>query len=284
METETRQCNRCKQDFDLDQDDFSFYEKMKVPAPNICPDCRFKMRALWRNEMSLYSGRKCDLCGKGIITMYNPKLPYTIYCYDCFYSDKWDPKDYAQDYDKSKPFFEQMNNFLIKVPKINLGLSFGDGVNINSEYTNMASGCKNCYLVFNTSPAEEVMYSRGVKKGLDASDIYFGVGFERCYECINVQESANVFWGQNVSGCVDSQFILNGSGLTNCFGCMNLRNKSNCFFNEQLSTDEYSKRINEIKGSYKKSEEFKKQFQEFCKTLPRRANNNLNHNRPPKIS
>jgi len=275
METETRKCNKCKEDFILEQDDFSFYEKMKVPVPNICPDCRFKMRAMWRNEMSLYSGRKCGLCGKSVLSMYNPKLPFITYCYECFYSEKWDPKDYATDYDRTRPFFDQMKEFLIKVPKINLGISTGDGININSEYVNMAGGCKNCYLVFNTSPAEELLYSRGIKNGRDSSDIYFGVNFERCYDCVNVQESANVFYGQNVTSCVDSQFILNGSGLTNCFGCVNLRNKSNCWFNEQLSQEEYSKRIKEVKGSYKKINGFQNKFIEFSKTLPRRENNNL---------
>ena len=268
-------CKKCAQKFILEKDDLSFYEKMKVPNPKVCPDCRFKMRAMWRNETNLYSGRKCDMCQKAIITMYNPKSPYTVYCYDCFYSEKWEPRDYAMDYDKNKTFMEQLKELLLKVPKINLGISSGDGENINSEYVNMAGGCKNCYLVFNTSPAEETLYSRGVKYGMDSSDIYFGVSFERCYECINVQESANVLWGQNVSGCVDSAFILNGSGLTNCFGCVNLRNKSNCFFNEQLSTDEYQKRIKEIKGSYQKTEEARKKFIEFSKTFPRRADNNL---------
>jgi len=275
MQSEIRQCNKCQTDFLLEQNDFSFYEKMKVPVPKICPDCRFKMRAMWRNETTLYSGRKCNLCQKSVITMYNPKSPYKIYCYECFYSEKWNPKDYAMEYDMSRPFFDQLGEFFKKVPKINLGISVGDGQNINSEYVNMAGGCKNCYLVFNTSPAEDLMYSRGVKKGLDSSDIYFGVSLERCYECINVQDSANTLWSQNVSGCVDSQFILNGSGLTNCFGCVNLRNKSNCFLNEQLSHEEYKIRVNEIRGSYKKIEEFKKQFEKFRKTLPRRANNNL---------
>lgn len=275
MQHETRKCNKCQNDFDLDQDDFNFYEKMKVPAPNVCPDCRFKMRAQWRNEMTLYSGRKCDMCGKGILSMYNPKSPYKIYCYECFYSEKWDPKDYGMNYDKSRPFFEQFNELLINIPKIGLGMSTGDGPNTNTVYSNMAGGCKSCYLVFNTSPAEELLYSRGIKYGNFSSDIYFGVKFENCYECINVQESASVVWGQNITSCVDSRFILNGSGLINCFGCVNLRNKSNCWFNEQLSAEEYKKRIEEIKGSYSKTEEYKKEFEDFCKTLPRRANNNI---------
>jgi hypothetical protein len=273
--SEKRICKKCSIEFILDQDDFSFYEKMKVPVPQICPICRFKMKAMWRNETTLYSGQKCDMCQKNFITMYNPKLPYKKYCYDCFYSEKWDPKVYAIDYDKSKPFFEQMGEFLKKVPKINLGISSGDGPNINSEYTNMASSCRNCYLVFNGGVSEDMMYSRGVRHTFDASDCYFGENLERCYESINAQQSAGVLWGQNVASCVDSSFILNGSGLTNCFGCVNLRNKSNFYFNEQLSVEEYQKRIKEIRGSYKKINEEKDKFLEFSKTLPRRANNNL---------
>lgn len=275
MHSETKQCNKCKQDFILDQDDFSFYEKMQVPVPKICPDCRFKLRAVWRNETRLYTGRKCDMCEKSIISMYNPKSPYKIYCYDCFYSDKWDAKDYAMEYDETRPFLEQLKELFIKVPKINLGISVAGGINVNTEYANMVSACKNCYLVFNGGPAEDLLYSRGMRNGLDSSDVYFGVKFERCYECINVQESSGVLWGQNVNSCIDSIFIQNGSGLTNCFGCVNLRNKSNCYFNEQLSAEEYQKRIKEIRGSYKKMEEIKKKFEEFCKTLPRKENNNL---------
>lgn len=272
---ETKNCQKCTQEFILEKDDLSFYEKMKVPAPNVCPDCRFKTRAMWRNEMTLYSGRKCAMCDKSILSMYNPKSPYKVFCYDCFYSEKWDPKDYAMDYDKSRPFFEQMDIFLKQVPKINLGIASADGPNLNSEYVNMASGCKNCYLVFNTSPAEELLYSRGVRKGLDSSDIYFGINIERCYEGINVQNSSGVIYGQNVNTCVDSMFLLNCSGLTNCFGCVNLKNKSNCFLNEQLSREEYLKKINELKGSYKKMEEARLSFIELTKKTPRRINNNF---------
>ncbi len=275
MKTETRQCEKCKEDFVLEQNDFSFYEKMQVPSPKICPECRFKRRAMWRNEITLYSGRSCGLCGKKVISIYNPKSPYVTYCYDCFCSDKWDARNFSIEYNPKRPFFDQMKELLEKVPKNCLGISSGDGPNLNSEYVNMAGGCKNCYLVFNTSPAEDLLYSRGIKNGKDSSDLYFGIDPERCYEGINVQQSAGVVWGKNVSGCVDSYFILNGSGLTNCFGCVNLRGKNNCWFNEQLTHEEYIKKLNEVIGSYSKMEEMREKFEKFSLQFPRRENNNL---------
>lgn len=275
MNPESRICQNCNNYFTIQPDDFSFYEKMKVPVPLVCPDCRFKMRAMWRNETTLYSGRKCGLCSKNVISIYNPKSPYTVYCYDCFCSDKWDARDFATEYDLNRPFVDQMKELLEKVPKNCLGISSGDGQNINSEYVNMAGGCKNCYLVFNTSPAEELLYSRGIKNGKFSSDIYFGVDIENCYEGINVQKSSGVTWGKNIVSCVDSHFVLNGSGLTNCFGCINLRNKSNCWFNEQLSHEEYLQRLNEVTGSYSKMQEMLKKFEDFSLKFPHRENNNI---------
>ncbi len=275
MNQETKNCQNCKNDFTIEPDDFSFYEKMKVPAPNICPDCRFKMKALFRNETTLYSGRKCELCLKSIVTMYNPKSPYKVYCHECFYSDKWNPMDYKLDFNFEKPFLDQFKELLESVPKITTYATSGDGPNINSEYINMASGCKNCYLVFNTSPAEELMYSRGVRQGNFSSDIYFGTSFENSYESINIQQSSGIIFGQNIISCVDCAFLYNCSGLINCFGCVNLRNKSNYFLNEQLSPEDYKIKINEIIGSYEKMEAFKKEFESLKQKFPHRENNNL---------
>jgi hypothetical protein len=268
-------CTKCNTSFEINETDQGFYKKMGVPIPQICPECRFKLKVLWRNEITLYSGVNCDLCSKGIITMYNPKSPYKIYCYSCFYSEKWDPKSYATDYDFSRPFFEQLKEFIIRVPKIATYISKGDGENINSEYVNMASGCKDCYLVFNTSPAEETMYSRGLKHVKDSSDLYFGTSIERCYEGINLQQSSGIVWGQNVIGSVDSHFILNGSGLMNCFGCVNLRNKGYHWFNEELSKEEYTKKLSGVLGSYSKMVEARKQFEDFSLKFPRKENNDL---------
>lgn len=273
--TEERKCKTCKKDFNLDSDELGFYEKMKVPSPKVCPDCRFKMRAIFRNETTLYSGRKCGLCEKNIITMYNPKSPYTIYCYDCFYSDRWDSKDYAMDYDESRSFLEQFKELLKKVPKINTYLSTGLGPNINSDYANMAGGCKNCYLVFNTGPAEEILHSRGVRNSRDCADLYFAVNVERSYECVNTHQSSGVLWGQNINGSVDSAFVLNCRGLLSCFGCVNLNNKSYHFMNQPMKREEYEKKVGEILGSYKKTQDFQKEFYKFSLNFPRRENNNI---------
>ena len=225
----TQECKKCKQKFILEKDDLSFYEKMKVPIPKICPDCRFKMRAVFRNERTLYKS-SCGLCGRSIITMYNPNSHYVVYCNDCWISDKWDPYSYGMNYDQKRPFFEQLGELIKKVPKSATYSSVSTGVNINSEYTNFAGGNKDGYLIFNCGPNNEnLAYSRGMINSRDTFDAYFGDKVENGYECVNTHKSMGVIYGQNISGCIDCRFVLNCSGCQNCFGCVNLRHKSYYF-------------------------------------------------------
>ncbi|MFH0712255.1 MAG: hypothetical protein V2A55_00120 [Candidatus Jorgensenbacteria bacterium] len=268
-------CAQCKNQYDVTPDDFGFYEKMGVPVPVLCPDCRFRRRAVFRNEMMLYS-RKCELCNKSTLSMYHPSSLYKIYCRDCWLSDKWDPYEYGRDYDFSRPFFEQLAELLLKVPKAGIFASSDLGLNINSDWTNFSGGNKDCYMIFNSGPRNEnCSYSRGLIDSRDVFDVYFGNNVERAYEGVNVHKSNGVVWGQNVLDSIDSWFLLDCVGCQNCFGCVNLRQKSYHFFNEPLEKGEWQKRVDEITGSYKKLEEARREFDEFSLKFPRRENSNL---------
>ena len=268
---ENRQCKACAENYTIEPEDFEFYEKMNAVPPYLCPHCRFKRRCQFRNERTLYN-RTCDKCHTSILSMFCDSSPYTVYCLSCYDSDDWDPKSYACEYDAERPFFEQFDELLKKVPKKALGIT---GTNVNSDYTNMTSFNKNCYLLSNASYCEVSLYSRGIKDCRDTVDAYFGVNMERCYDVVNVNQSAGVAYGQNATSCIDSWFLLNCADCVSCFGCVNLRHKNYCWFNEQLTKEEYGQRLADVSGSYKKIEEMRKKFEEFALTFPRRENNNL---------
>ena len=107
MESQTKQCQNCKKDFVIEPDDFAFYEKIRVPPPTFCPECRLQRRLSFRNERILYK-RACDLCGKEVISIYHSEGKNVMYCQHCWWSDKWDPLAYGQGYDFQKPFFEEV--------------------------------------------------------------------------------------------------------------------------------------------------------------------------------
>jgi hypothetical protein len=95
-------CQNCKKDFTIEPDDFSFYEKIKVPAPTFCPECRLIQRMNWRNERSLYKKKNsASKNSEEILSMYSPDVIYSIYDKEYWWSDKWDPMKYGLEFDFS---------------------------------------------------------------------------------------------------------------------------------------------------------------------------------------
>jgi len=113
MDFETRICQNCQKDFTIEPDDFSFYEKIKVPPPTWCPECRLIRRMNWRNERNLYK-KKNEASEKRekILSMYSSNSPYVIYDKEYWWSDEWDPFSYGREYNFQKSFFEQFDELL----------------------------------------------------------------------------------------------------------------------------------------------------------------------------
>src|SRR3989338_9490981 len=146
-------CKDCKKDFIIERGDLPFYEKMKAPLPNYCPPCREKRRLAFRNERTLYK-RTCSKSGKQVVSIYTENTPFPVYDQHIWWGDEWDAMDYGQDYDSSRPFFDQLQELKNKVPRVSL-LNINS---INSDYCNNAEDSKNCYLIFAAQKNEDTMY------------------------------------------------------------------------------------------------------------------------------
>lgn len=264
MSQETRQCQNCKQSFAIEPEDFAFYEKMQVPAPTWCPECRMVRRLLFRNERNLYK-RPCDLCNNEKILMYPKETSFSVYCKECWWSDKWDAKTYGRAYDFQKPFFKQLGELMLAVPR---GGNIRQGMSVNSEYTNRVSDQRECYLVFGSSRDEFCRYGSWFNDARECHDGYNVQKSERCHECIDCFECYGIAFSQECTGCRDSWFLFDCRNCQDCFGCMNLRGKSYCIFNKQYSKEEYQRAIKQfdlssaifLGGMVIKFQEFKKNF------------------------
>src|SRR3989344_806928 len=117
--SENRICQNCKQSFTIDSDDFGFYEKIRVPPPTFCSECRIKRRLSWQGYGIFYK-RKCDFPGEMIITTYHRDSPYKVYRQNIWWSDQWDPKSYGKEIDWSRPFLEQFKELMLEVPHASL--------------------------------------------------------------------------------------------------------------------------------------------------------------------
>jgi hypothetical protein len=193
MNPETRNCQNCKNDFTIEPDDFSFYEKMKVPAPTFCPECRMIRRFNFRNEGNLFRHKDAHT-GEEIFSTFAPEAKVTIYENNYWYSTDWDPLENGIDYDFSKTFFEQFRELSESAPV--LARSVYNMV--NSDYCNEASECKNSYLCFNCDYIENSAYARKVVQIKDSFDLYESTENELCYEGVMIDQSYRTFFSVKV--------------------------------------------------------------------------------------
>ncbi len=269
MGTEIKNCQNCKQDFTIDSEDFGFYEKMQVPPPTFCPQCRMIRRLIWRNESNLY--RAPDVrTGKEIFSEFQRTTRAKIYDVEYWKSDAWDAMEYGQDYDFSRPFFEQFKEFLYSVPwpsrsVMNL---------VNSDYCAEAGNLKNCYLCFNSDMCENCSYCIRLGYTKDSVDCLDGGNGELCYDATLFKEGFKLFFSYN---CFESRNIWCSRdlfGCSDCVGCVGLRKKSYYIFNQPYSKEEYFVEVAKLKlNTYSGLRAIMKKMQELAKTRPVRFMN-----------
>lgn len=96
-------CTACKKNFRIIPDEFSFYKRLSIPLPRLCPDCRHARRfnargpnRLWKrsctcggeatkeykNTVKHFHG--ANLCPNTFETSYPPDHPEIVYCEQCY--------------------------------------------------------------------------------------------------------------------------------------------------------------------------------------------------------
>ena len=268
MENETKNCVNCKKDFTIEPEDFNFYEKIKVPPPTWCPECRMIRRMACVNAWSLF-WRNCDKCGTRTLSMYSPSQKINVYCQPCWWADDWDGTEYAMDYDPKRNFLEQVKELSEKTPYTTLETAYLTLK--NCDYSNCIAYSKNCFMVAWADYCESVYYS-SILNGLKfSSDCLRGWESELCYESIGFINNYRTFFSDESDNCVDVWFSRNCYSCTNCVGCVNLRGASNCIFNVKYSKEEYGEKIKEMKlDSWSGLRKVEKKAYEFWLTKPYR--------------
>lgn len=266
MKSETRVCQNCKREFVIEPEDFAFYDRIKVPAPTWCPECRNIRRMAWREDRTLYKNT-CALCGKTTVSIYKSEGTFTVYCRNCWESDRWDPLAYGRDYDFSKPFFQQYRELMEVVPRPALT---GNNL-VQSEYTHASFSLKNCYFVSWGGYSEDCLYCYAPLFTRNACDCYVADNSDHVYEVLHsnrMYKSSYAYFSEN---CMESSFLYDCVGCSDCFGCINIRKQKYQIFNKQYSKEEYRKQMEYWDlGSYERLQEAQSKFRELYLATPRR--------------
>ena len=255
-----KHCEWCNNQFEATVRDRAFYQKINVPEPKLCPDCRQQRRLMFRNERTLYS-RSCDLCKKSIVSIYPSQTPFPVYCQTCWWSDSWEGTQYGIDYDPQRSFFDQYKELQGRVPHVGINAFTSE----NSDYTNNAVDNKNCYLLFAAENNEDCYYGRLVQTCKDCVDCDYIYDSQRCYGSLDCRNCYNTHFSEKSQGCNDVLFGFNLSGCSNCILCTNLRSKEYHVENKPVSKEEYERRRAEILASRESIASARMRFDELKK-------------------
>ncbi len=263
-EAQTKRCQSCQAEFTIEPEDFAFYQKIQVPPPTWCPDCRAQRRMAWRNEWHLF--RKPDaIKGEEIFSGFSPSSPIKVTTNDYWNSDAWDPLAFGRTYDFSKPFFQQVEELLYKVPVPARSILQLE----NSDYSFNCGYLRNCYLVCAATGTEDSAYLVWDHRSRNCMDDHMTASSELCYGSLNLANCYQTHYSMNCEGCRDVIFSRDMVGCSNCVGCTNLRNKQYYIWNKPYSEAEYKATLNNLKlGSYRHWQQVRDQVGQFWMSQP----------------
>jgi hypothetical protein len=201
------------------------------------------------------------------MSIHHKDVPFPVYDYEYWWSDEWDPTEYGQEFDFGKPFFEQYEKLMNRVPHIDLQ----NADNENAYYTSYAGWNKNCYWIFFSDHNQDCCYLEDSFTNQDCMDCSYTHRCTLCYEAFFCTDCYNCRFAQGCNNCADSWFLKNCIGCKHCFGCVNLRNKECHFFNEKCSRQEYGKKLQALDLKTPQGiADLRKKFQEHVVRLPHR--------------
>jgi len=240
MEQETKICQSCKNDYVIEPEDFQFYEKLDLPAPEMCPICRWKyLLAFW--VFGKFRIAKSALSGQTIITVIPESAPFPIYDREEFVSDAWDPLIYGKDYEPTRSFMQQLVELQSVVPHPHqTGIK-----NLNSAWTDDMWESKDAYLSRSGLNNEVISYGYRLVNCKNSIDLTYCFDLERSYDCLYCFKSYNLKHSFNSRDCMDSYFLYDCRNCQDCFMSWNLRNKKYHILNQSYSKENYFKKIEE---------------------------------------
>src|SRR3989344_4358220 len=253
---QSKVCTDCNKEFTIDFGDLVLYEKVGLKIPQQCFFCRLKQYFPFWMFWKFRKGTS-DLSGESFITILPLNPRYPVYKSHEWWSDKWDPMTFGQDYDSSRSFFDQLKELQEKIPRPH---QTGEN-NTNCDWCDDVWESKNCYLCRSLLKCENSSYIYRTIGTKDSFDITYSFNLQDSYDCLFCHDSFNLNFSENSRDSIESYFLFDCRNCQNCFMCWNLRNKKYCIRNTQYSKDDYENEIKKIKfDSYKNIENLKREF------------------------
>jgi len=239
-----------------DEKELDVYRRFNVPPLKICINALWKWMGYYDAGFQFWWNKHAET-GKPVLSFHHPASGIRV-----LPDPEWHAKDFSsitQEVDPSQPFFDQLRVFELKVPF----MATFNRVEPENSITLFSFGDRNSYFTF-ACQSERCFFSAGAFQVENSSllwltsqttDSHWVLKSQRLFRCRYIRESLD---------CIDGAFLFDCRNCQNCFGASNKRNRQYVFMNEQLTKEEYEKRLAEIDlGKRSEVEKYSQMFDEM---------------------
>lgn len=236
-------CPETEQIWELPQEALTFYQQLKTPPSKLVPWAQIRRMRAAVIGVDFFSRSLSN--GHSLITCYDPQSIATL-----LPPEEWHTQRTADAFlrsssaiDPQSSFFEQWARFSPTVPRPSL---IQDPKNENSEWTNSCVNSKNEYYSYNEYSSQNCLYCEYGMSDANSCDLTGCDHAEWSYDSTLCYNVSHAFFSERCTESHHLTLCLNCVNCRDCFGSANLKNKQFYFLNEQLSEEEYKRRIAEI--------------------------------------
>jgi hypothetical protein len=242
----------------MTDEEIGWYRKFSVPPSKYSPLNRMRIMHGYFIMYNIFYNKHADT-GRLMLATIPPASGFRV-----LEDKEWHERDFLEKgvpLDENKKFFDQLFDLHLSVPlpahdnivqpeNSIAFISFSD----QDSYFVMASRSKGCFYSSNAFDCE------------DSSEIVMGTGVKESYNVLNSSGLFRCQFVRDSHNCQNSYFLFDCRDCEKCFGAVNQRHKKYLWFNEQLSEEEFNRRLSKVDlSSYIEQEKYKEQFRRFIK-------------------
>ncbi|MEK7105338.1 MAG: hypothetical protein AAB865_01505 [Patescibacteria group bacterium] len=212
--------------------------KFQVPPITMSPEKQLNHLSGFNTGLAFFWKPHKDT-DKPILSAIHPDNPIPVVT-----EDEWASADYSsfgKSIDPSRSVMDQLWDLVCVVPH--------NPTRCVQTIDSVAVGCvssQSSYCVSMSHVVNRCFYTYALLQGEDCLDAGNGMQVARSYQCGGSNEISDCQYIYESRACLNSSFLFDCWNCDSCFGATNQRNKKHLFFNEQLTKEEYDRRVAEI--------------------------------------
>ncbi len=237
----------------MDEEEISWFKRFNVPPSPYSRKIRLWHLASYFTVYQWWWNKHFET-GEPVLTYAHPASGIRV-----LPDKEWFAKDFSEvtvEFSVQRPFFESFRELQLKVP-LNATRNFVEPENSITVVSRgdkdsfFVSACisKDSAYVLDTDNADRCFDCKGVE---NLTDCYRVANCVRLFSCKFAFESVD---------CSNCSFVFDCRNCEFCFGATNQRNKKFVFFNQQLTEEEWQKKVAEINlGNFSNLQTIYKKF------------------------